>query len=57
MEANRNARGHEVNASTREGDKLVGTGYAMGPMLREGCARVGDPRHFGGGNPQATPAK
>ena len=37
MEANRNARGHEVNASTREGDKLVGTGYAMGPMLREGC--------------------
>ena len=57
MEANRNARGHEVNASTREGDKLVGTGYAMSPMLREGCARVGDPRHVGGPNPQATPAK
>src|SRR3954469_3263183 len=29
MLANRNANGHEVNASTREGDRLTGTGKAM----------------------------
>ena len=37
MLANRNASGHEVNASTREGDRLIGTGNAMDTMVRRGC--------------------
>ena len=36
MLANRNAIGHDVNASTREGDRLTGTSN-MRPWYAPGC--------------------
>ena len=39
MLANRKASGHEVNDSTRLGDRLVGTSN-MTPNLRRGCHRL-----------------
>ena len=41
MAENRNARGQLVNASTREGDRLVGTGNAMPRCVRRGVRQFG----------------
>ncbi len=40
----RNASGQLVNDSTRDGERLVGTGYGMAPMVGRGCREVAGPR-------------
>ena len=37
----RKASGQLVNDSTREGERLVGTGYGMAPMVGRGVSRGG----------------
>src|SRR5437660_1025958 len=59
MLANRNANGHEVKASTREGDRLTGTGNGMGRSYAGGATelRKAEARQNGAGGlraPRAT---
>src|SRR6185503_13452443 len=39
----RKASGQLVNDSTRDGERLVGTGYGMAPMVGRGCREVAGP--------------
>jgi hypothetical protein len=51
MLENRKASGQLVNDSTRDGERLVGTGYGMAPMVGRGCREVAGPVSPGRGGP------